>query len=208
MTLDIDYERILKIIHKCENLDTIKDITNSVNKNQLKNKELLLERLQKYISFYETPKISIAAGWHGLLAHLLNDKENVLSFDIDPKCKETHLFDNVRYKTMDINLHNPRHYDINICTACEHMSDEMIIKWIRKKKKDSIIVLQSNNYFGIKDHINCKKSIIDWIGSLSKDYSDSNHSMSTITIKEKKYTIINKWVDKFPNYSRFTIVIV
>ena len=54
-----------------------------------------------------------------------------------------------------------------ICTSCEHISDETLNKFLRTKKEQSLVVLQSNNYFGLKEHINCKNSLKEFTDSLS-----------------------------------------
>lgn len=186
----IDYNKILKTIHKTDDISLVKDITNAVNENQIRNKELLYDRLQTYLLMYENPKISIGAGWHGLLAHMLDDFKNVESFDIDPKCAELRLFSNVKYKTIDLNNHNPRHHNILVCCSCEHMTDEEIKNWVKKKKEETVVILQSNDYFGIEDHINCKENI--------------NHFVSSVTTAKNR--VINTFEDKFDNYTRFSIV--
>jgi len=185
----IDYNKILKTIHKTDDISIVKDITNAVNQNQIRNKELLYDRLQTYLAMYEEPKISIAAGWHGLLAHMIDDIKNVESFDIDSKCEETKLFANVKYRTIDLNKHNPKKYDILICCSCEHITDNEIKNWIKKKKDNTLVILQSNDYFGIRDHINCKQNI--------------NNFLSDATTSKNR--IINTFEDKFDNYTRFSI---
>jgi len=191
----LNYPILLKKISKFENVDLIKDVINSVNENQIKNKLWLIEKLKPYLNMYTIPKVTIAAGWHGLLAHLLDDRDNIKSFDIDDTCKQTKLFDNVKYKTNDIEKQDPEDTDILICTSCEHLSDDKIITWIKRKKQDSIVIIQSNNYFDIKDHVNCKKSLYDFkFDILSK-------------AKQKKINIqvIDSFELKMPKYSRFML---
>lgn len=191
----LNYSILLKKISKFENIDVIRDVINSVNDNQIKNKLWLIEKLKPYLDMYTTPKITIAAGWHGLLAHLLDDKDNIKSFDIDHTCAQTKLFDNVSYKTNDIVKQDPKESDILICTSCEHMTDDNVMTWIKRKKQDSIVVLQSNNYFEIKDHINCKKNL--------------NHFKLDILNKAKRkkinVTVINSFELKMPKYTRFML---
>ena len=95
ITEDMD---LLKVIGKVTSDSDVKTIINSVNDNQIKNKLWLIDKLKPFLSIYTDPKIVIAAGWHGLLAHLLDDKNNITSFDIDDKCAQIKLFDNVHYK--------------------------------------------------------------------------------------------------------------
>jgi len=191
----LNYPILLKKISKFENIDLIKDVINSVNDNQIKNKLWLIDKLKPYLDIYTNPKISIAAGWHGLLAHLLDDKDNITSFDIDNTCKKTKLFDNVNYKTNDIVKQDPKESDILICTSCEHIIDDNVMTWIKRKKENSIVVLQSNDYFQIEDHINCKKSLPDFKKSLLKKAKN----------KKIDLRVINSYELEMPKYTRFML---
>lgn len=193
----LNYPILLKKISKFENIDLIKDVINSVNDNQIKNKLWLIEKLKPYLDIYTTPKITIAAGWHGLLAHLLDDRDNIKSFDIDDTCKQTKLFDNVSYKTNDIVKQDPKESDILICTSCEHITDDNVMTWIKRKKQDSVVIIQSNNYFDVKDHVNCKKSL--------------NHFKLDILNKAERKKINIQVIDSFelkmPKYTRFMLIL-
>ncbi len=191
----LNYSMLLKKISKFENIDVIRDVINSVNDNQIKNKLWLIDKLKPYLNIYTDPKIMIAAGWHGLLAHLLDDRDNITSFDIDDKCAQTVLFDNVNYKTNDIEKQDPKDADILICTSCEHITDDQILTWIKRKKQDSLIVLQSNDYFQIEDHINCKLSLSQFSSSITKK------------AKKKKIDlrVINSYELEMPRYTRFML---
>lgn len=191
----LNYSMLLKKISKFENIDVIRDVINSVNDNQIKNKLWLIDKLKPYLNIYTDPKIMIAAGWHGLLAHLLDDRDNITSFDIDDKCAQTVLFDNVNYKTNDIEKQDPKDADILICTSCEHITDDQVLTWIKRKKQDSLIVLQSNDYFQIEDHINCKLSLSQFSSSITKK------------AKKKKIDlrVINSYELEMPRYTRFML---
>jgi hypothetical protein len=143
-------------IQSCNDIETAKSIANSVNSNQVLNKLWLVNQLQPYIDMYtEKPKVCVAAGWHGLAAHMIG---NAVSFDMDPICKEVKLFSNVKYQTSTIEDFDPTPYDIIICTSCEHITDNVINDFIAKKKPNTLVLLQSNNYYYITEHINCKQN--------------------------------------------------
>ena len=144
----------LNKIQSINDVEVIHSVANSVKTNQLKTKRWILSHIQPYLDMYTDPKIVVAAGWHGLTAHLID--MNVVSFDKDPTCQSVHLFPNVIYKTEDIETFDPYKFDMIICTACEHISDEVINEFLSRKSPTSTAVLQSNNYYYIKDHINCK----------------------------------------------------
>ena len=166
-------------IQSCDDLETAKSIANSVNKNQVRNKKWLVKHLQPYLDMYTDPKIVVAAGWHGLAAHMID--QNVVSFDMDPVCQKTRLFPNVKYKTEHVEDFDPSPYDIIICTSCEHISDEVMNDFLSRKSTTSIAVLQSNNYYYIKDHINCKQNCDEFAKSFSLRILDK------LTLKCDKY---------------------
>jgi len=169
----------LNKIQSIDDIQLVHSIANSVNSNQLKNKEWLIEKLNPYLDMYNDPKIVVAAGWHGLAAHLLD--MNVVSVDMDPLCQETKLFSNVKYKTCKIEDFDPSKFDIIICTSCEHITDEVINNFISRKSPTTIVVLQSNNYYSIADHINCKANCEEFCESISLRVLDKH------TLKCDKY---------------------
>tara|TARA_B100002019_G_scaffold293364_1_gene320431 strand:+ start:10325 stop:10876 length:552 start_codon:yes stop_codon:yes gene_type:complete len=152
-------------IQSCNDIYLIKDIANSVNSNQIKNKEWLCENLEPYLDMLSDPKIVVAAGWHGLTAHMLD--RNVVSFDMDDNCKKVKLFQNVKYRTSKIEDFDPWDYDVIICTSCEHITDDVINCFIQRKKDSALVVLQSNNYYNIADHINCKQDCDEFAKSIN-----------------------------------------
>ena len=55
-----------------------------------------------------------------------------------------------------------REYDnhnLIINTACEHMTQDDFNKWIDLLPTTTRIILQSNDYFGIAEHVNCSASL-------------------------------------------------
>jgi len=166
-------------IQSCNDIELVRDIANSVNSNQVKNKKWLVKYLKPYLDMYSDYKVVIAAGWHGLAAHMID--KNVVSFDMDPYTKQVKLFPNVKYQVSTIEEFDPSQFDIIICTSCEHITDKVINDFIKKKKGTAIVVLQSNNYFKIKDHINCKNDCKEFAESIDLRILESH------TLKLKKY---------------------
>ena len=60
---------------------------------------------------------------------------------------------NIHYDYFERNDHRIRH--MIICTSCEHMEDIVEMKEYYKETPKPVLVLQSNNYYEIEDHINC-----------------------------------------------------
>ena len=53
--------------------------------------------------------------------------------------------------------------DIAINTSCEHLTQEQYDKWLSLIKPGTKIVLQSNNYFDLDEHVRCANSIEEFI---------------------------------------------
>ena len=190
-------QNILKAISKITDNADIKSIINSVNSNQIMSKEWLVDSISERLEFViKNPKVCVAAGWYGMLADKMRDFTNdkVVSFDIDPKCAEYGkiMYPEVSFKTADINDFHAGKYDVVICTSCEHISDTTLNKFLRTRKEQSLVVLQSNNYFGLKEHINCKNSLKEFTDSLS--YTVPSAKINILNSSEKR---IN---DKFDRY--------
>ena len=141
---------------------------------QIKSKLWLIEQLEKHKAIRNAECI-IHGGWNGLLACMIFNSElgikHITSIDIDPKCKEIASTMNKRYEmegkfesvTADMCEYeyktNP-YFVIN--TSCEHITQEQYNKWLDKVPGDAQIVLQSNNYFELEEHVNCMKSLADF----------------------------------------------
>ena len=161
ITEDMD---LIKIIGKVTDNDIVKSIVNSVNENQNLSKEWLVDNIKNHMDMFENPKVCVAAGWYGLLADRMSAFTNkkVVSFDINSECAKIGrtMHPNVHFKTADIKTFNANLYDVIICTSCEHFSDDVLNNFLGTRKRgDCLIVLQSNNYFGIDEHVNCKESL-------------------------------------------------
>jgi len=194
ITEDMD---LLKLIGKISNNEDIKSIVNSVNSNQNMSKEWLVDNISQRLDFVvENPRVCVAAGWYGMLADKMRDFTNnkVVSFDVDPKCAQYGkiMYPEVSFKTADINDFHAGQYDVLMCTSCEHISDEILNKFLRTRKEQSLVVLQSNNYFGLDEHINCKNSLKEFIDSLT--YAVPSAKINILNSSEKR---IN---DKFDRY--------
>ena len=193
----MNFLKILKLIDNLNSDNTIKTIINSVNKDQIENKKWLIEKLTPYLHIYEKPKILVVAGWYGLFADMLSKQldDNVYTSDKDSNCAKIGIKmfnDKVKYITKDIANYKEHHlekYDVLICTSCEHISDEMLNNFLSKRNKEKcLVVLQSNNYFELKEHINCKKSLEEFENSVK--IRVLNSSEKEINKKFNRYMLI------------------
>ena len=138
------------------------------------------------------------------------DIDKVRSFDIDEstvdiaqKFNSKWYEDNWKFKalvadimTIDYNLYHWQHWsnknnrmsktivdkpDTIINTSCEHIAD--FDKWFDKLPDDKMLVLQSNNFYEVDEHVNCSSSL--------QEFSDSAPMYQTYyegELKLPKYT--------------------
>ena len=151
-------------------------------KGQISSKVWLIEQLNEIIRPVNA-NVLVCGGWYGVMATLLFNSNikvnNVRSIDIDPGCKpialnmNKHYEINGKFKAETCNMldfKNYNDYDMIINTVCEHMAWDDYYKWLDKIPKDRLIILQSNNFTGHKEHINCSDSLKDfkWKSKLNR----------------------------------------
>ena len=163
--------------------------TDCFSRGQLQSKLWLITELTKLNKSLGT--VYLCAGWYSTLATMLFESninvDKVRSFDVDPSCvyiaetmNKRWLLEDWKFKATtkdihDINftMHNYKTYnskgessdivespDTIINTSCEHIKD--FDSWYSKIPANKLVILQSNNYFEIEDHINCSKSLEDF----------------------------------------------
>ncbi len=135
--------------------------------------------------------VFLCAGWYATLAVMLFENElkidKIRSFDIDPGCADIAErfnkpweIDDWKFKatTADIlNLnYNKTIYKVSkpdgtsatltdvpdtiINTSCEHI--ENFNQWYESIPNGKLLILQTNDYFDIEDHVNCSNSLEDF----------------------------------------------
>jgi hypothetical protein len=155
---------------------------------QLKSKRWLVSELEKLDLDLGIVFLS-AGWYATLAAMMFDSKckiEKIRSFDTDKSCESiadsinAHEFkNNWKFKAITENIHNINYsshtwscwskannrmsYPITdipttiINTSCEHI--ENFKSWYDKIPAGKLLVLQTNNYFEIEDHINCSSSL-------------------------------------------------
>lgn len=169
-------------------------------KGQINSKIWLIENIKKIID-KKDPKVIIHGGWNGVLASLIFNEPSfgsprVTSIDIDADCKETAYTINKRYEiegrfqaiTADMCTYTYNDADIVINTSMEHITSEQYKQWYSLIPDKSLIVVQSNNFFELDEHINCHNNIEDFVAS----------------VKMKKLYFADSLV--LPKYTRFMAV--
>jgi hypothetical protein len=158
------------------------DLTDALSIGQLKSKRWLVDELEK--QNLDLGIVFLCAGWYATLAAMLFNSscklEKIRSFDIDLECaliadciNRSQVLDNWRFKasTADIKTLNYSNCNYTVLrsngttcelsdspttivnTSCEHI--ENFDFWYNQIPKGKIVVLQTNNYFDITDHVNC-----------------------------------------------------
>lgn len=150
---------------------------------QLKSKEWLVNTFEHYfLAKPSIGIVYILCGWYGILPAMFFNTDlkidKIRSFDINKECEKiadqinkTHS-KNWKFKavTEDINNINFEEHtwqcwsnknnrmsksiidipDVIINTSCEHLT----IDWFKKVPKNKLVILQSNDYTILKEHIN------------------------------------------------------
>lgn len=158
----------------------IKDIINSVNKNQLAGKRWLIEQLLPHINADD--KVFIAGSWYGLAGQMICDNKDpnihVRMCDMDPMAEyfarnffcPRNKYPNISYVTGDaVECYLEKYYMYNVLinTSCEHMERYDVKLMASTKDKESVIAFQSNNYHSVDSHINTSNSLEEFVDYLN-----------------------------------------
>ena len=197
--MKVEIEDVLFWMDAVRNSDDHYRTLESFWKGQVRSKVWLAQELQ-IVALDSPQKIVIYGGWNGVLASILfNSKLNIdhiTSVDIDPDCKEVACTVNKRQEilgkfsavTADMCDYTTE-ADIVINTSCEHITQEQYEKWLSNQPDDALIVLQSNDYFSLDEHIRCAIDLNDFMRmSKIKPYWKGEFE----TLKYTRYMIIGK----------------
>ena len=138
---------------------------------QLKSKEWLITNLRNHINKFVT--IDIHGGWVGVLASMLFQTDmpikNIRSVDIDPSCEFIATNMNKieemagRFRAVTADMCEIRSdADVIINTSCEHITQYQYDSWISGLPRNSLLVLQSNNY-NIPEHVRTADNLAQFI---------------------------------------------
>jgi len=133
-----------------------------LSKGQLYSKLWIIKELKRINC--DLGNVGLLCGWYAILANMLFDNfkiESIKSFDIDPDCEKvadelniSYVIDGWKFKsfTADINTLILNEFQTVINLSCEHLPSDV---WFDLILDSTLVVLQSNNYIEIDDHINC-----------------------------------------------------
>lgn len=182
--------------------DYISSFVDSVSQGQFESKSWLFKELRKIkMKQYEPIHIDIIGAWFGfplieMLSNIFKIKQ-IDIFDIDENCHKVvaqyinHFDPDFRivqfgdfFERKDLRR---RHIVIN--TSSEHMQDTVRMKeYYKDYPTTPLLVLQSNNYTSIHDHINCVNS---------EDELIEKNQIKTVYYKGKQ---------SLPLYDRFMVI--
>lgn len=139
----------------------------ALNRNQITSKKWLVDTLFDVVGG-TVGRVCIVGGWYGVLgAMLLHDSrftvEAVRSVDRDASCKKiadslnrTHV-ESGRFESLTADMleldYRVGGFDLVINTSCEHLP--ALGDWLKRIPDGMLLVLQSNDYYGIEGHVSC-----------------------------------------------------
>lgn len=173
------YRDILAGMAVCTDSDFLRDILATLtrhqepgiavalNRNQMASKRWLVDTLHATAGG-RFRNVMILGGWIGALAAvLLHDRrfdiDRIVSVDVDPRCAPLALSLNATHvgagrfeaRTADMREidYGAEAADLLINTSCEHVAD--FARWYARVPAGQRLVLQSNDYVAISEHVNC-----------------------------------------------------
>lgn len=182
-------ENHVDLLNSIRNMFLINDVLSidCFSKGQIHSKTWLVNIIEQMNINLGT--VFLCAGWYAILVRLIFENQNVKvnkirSFDLESSCatiaetyNRKYVLDEWKFKATTIDIHKLS-YDnfcyrtfrkdgssVELCetadtvinTSCEHIID--FDKWYEKIPNGKLIVLQTNNFKGIEDHVNCSDTL-------------------------------------------------
>lgn len=183
--------------------DYLDSFDDSLSLGQYESKKWIIEELRK-INIQKFQHIEIIGGWFGYpFIEFLDsfiDIKQIDFYEIDNNCKKVlaqyinnfkpkfkiSMFDDY-FQRKDLRRRN-----MIINTSSEHMMDIVKMKSYYKNYPEyPILVIQSNDYTEIKDHINCVESEAELIekNEIKQVYYSGSYDLPLY----KRYMVIGRW---------------
>jgi hypothetical protein len=183
--MKFDPEHVQRLVGACRyslkhNLGKLTELEDSIRNNQIISKTWAAEVLDQLGFLKQGTHVAVLASWFGTVLYplLLEKGCYIHGFDMDPNvtllAKRIFEKKDVVQKSRDIWT---QHIEIEDCdiiinTSCEHMPPMSDWPKYPQCKSGAVYLFQSNNMYGVKDHINCVDSLSDFI--------DQQHPMMDI----------------------------
>lgn len=168
--MKIEIEDILFWMDAIRNSEDRYRTLESFWKGQIRSKIWLIENMSN--NSIVNAHIVIHGGWNGVLASLLFNSsigvKKITSVDIDPACEVIASTVNKRqemegrFTSVTCNMCDYEYEvvpDIVINTSCEHITQKDYDTWYSKIPRGCTVVLQSNNYTELDEHIRCAEDL-------------------------------------------------
>lgn len=196
--MQVDINHVLFWMDAIRNSDDQYRTLESFWKGQVKSKLWLIDNIIPYVSIKNN--VVIHGGWNGLLASLMFQSsiqiDKIVSIDIDPTCENiSNTMNKIeemsgKFKAITSNMADYRYDffpDIVINTSCEHITQDIYDKWLSFIPLGSLIILQSNDFFELDEHIRCVKDI--------HEFED-----------QSKIKVLSSATLELPKYNRFMLI--
>lgn len=174
----------------------------SVSQGQYDSKIWMHEKLSKI--YLNDVHVDIIGSWFAFpMIEFLSDLYDIKQIDLYDKDTNCHsvVAQYLNHFDLDVKIaqfgdiferKDYRRRQLIINTACEHMNDMSELKSIYKDYPEKpLLVLQSNNYFGLPEHVNCVKD--------ENELVEKNH-IKEVLYKGKqsqklydRFMVIGKW---------------
>ncbi len=156
------------------------EMENHVNRGQISSKLWLLEELEKHR--LHLGHVLLIGGWYGALANLFAESANItfekiINVEIDPEAVAVSLRLNAGLvqkgkfgalladaQTTPLAEIDSRLPDTIINTSCEHLPN--FEQWYAQVPENTLLCLQSNDYFSQPDHCNCVNSLEEFVAQV------------------------------------------
>jgi hypothetical protein len=170
------------------NTDILLPLADAFSIGQIKSKQWVASEVQRLEIKMGT--VFLCAGWYATLAQLLLPNPTIdkfYSFDIDPSCcsiaeiiNKQHLIEHWKFKASTIDIRELGYdnfqftttrsngttvvltatADTIINTSCEHIP--YFDQWYSKIPSGKLLIVQSNNYVDVPEHVNCVTSLVEF----------------------------------------------
>ena len=197
--MKVDIEDVLFWMDAIRNSENRYRTLESFWKGQVNSKVWLAENLLEFVPVRPL-NIVIYGGWNGVLASILFNSniavQRITSVDIDPVCEDIANTVNRRYLnenkfsavTADM-CEYTSDADVVINTSCEHITQDQYDNWLSNQPNDATIVLQSNNYFELEEHVRCATDLNNFM----RMSNINPYLCKTLeTLKYDRYMLIGK----------------
>ena len=173
-------------------------------RGQIDSKVWLIDELNEYMKWDVDKEqvVHIFGGWYGVLAAMMFDSAEfpikyMRSIDIDPSCEpiadhinKANEMNQWRFKAFTASM-DEWQYDhaptIVINTSCEHVTQEVYDQWHAKIPKNTLVVLQGNDFFACEEHIRCSKDLEEFVKQCGK-FKEIFYTGQFVTDKASGYT--------------------